>query len=128
MTQKISEKSYERVDPGKGLRLAINMALSQRNPLQISDSHAAPPLNALLQQRQFGNANFRPQTQPTNQFSRLCGLSCSPNHIGESIEQGKTCKNCDLLNQFARVCRKAKFNLQNFLNDFNLSIKREDEY
>ena len=91
VTQKLSEKSYlwGTVNPGKALGFAINMAFGHQNPFQIADSRSASPLNALLPQRQFGNANFwpnfQPQTKPTNQFSRICGLSWSPNHIDKCI-------------------------------------------
>ena len=97
----------ETLEPPQALRLAINMELGQQNQLQISNTQSASQVNAITSQRPFRQSNQRQNVpasiQQTKRLCRNCGLTWSANYKDKCIANGKTCNNCGLQNQFARV-------------------------
>ena len=67
---------------------------------------------------QFYNNPRKPYWQNTNNVPKQnnrstlycsnCGCIWLPNHREKCIAKGKTCNNCELLNHFAKFCRKQK--------------------
>ena len=105
------------VEPRQELELAINMELGMRNQHQIQQHNkivVAANVNAV----HFNNNSRKPYWQNTNNVPKQnnrstlncsnCGGTWLPNHREKCIAKGKTCNNCGLLNNFAKVCRKQK--------------------
>ena len=105
------------VKPRQALELAIIMELGMGNQHQIQQ-HNKIVVPANVNAVQFANNSRTPYWQNTNNASRQNNRStlyCSnfggiwlQNHCEKCIAKSETCKNCGLLNHFAKVCSKQK--------------------
>ena len=104
-------------EPRQTLKLAINMKLGMRNQHQIQQ-HNKTLIRASVNAIQFpsnvrsSNCSFSNSFQKPNGRSSLYCSNCGGNwltkHCYKCITKGEICNNCQLMNHFAKVCRKQK--------------------
>ena len=111
------EPHKKAVEPRQALDLAINMVIGMRNQHQVQQ-HKKTFIPASLNTIQYPPStrssnsslsnNFHSQGNRPPLYSSNCAGSWLPSHRDKCITKGKTCKNCGLLNYFAKFCRKQK--------------------
>ena len=114
-TQK--ELHKQTVELRQAFELVINMELGMRNQQQIQQHNKTlipasvnsiqyPP-STRLSNWSFSKNFFKQSSRPPICCS-ISGGNCFPKHWENCIAKGKTCNNCGLVNNFAKVCRKQK--------------------
>ena len=98
----------------KALEVAMNIEMGIQNQLKISGTPTPNTTNEISSQS-INNVqgSWNRTRAPTNQFVKHticpnCGYGWTPSHRQNCPARGKSCKNCGITNQFAKVCRKSK--------------------
>ena len=98
----------------KALEVAMNIEMGIQNQLKISGTTAQTSTNGITSTTVNNvQGSWNRSRTSTNQFVKLticpnCGYGWSALHRQKSPARGKNCKNCGIVNHFAKVCRKPK--------------------
>ena len=92
----------------------MNIEMGKQNQLKISGTAAQTSTNGITSATVNNVLGPWNRTRPsTNQFVKPticpnCGYGWSASHRQNCPARGKNCKNCAIVNHFAKVCRKPK--------------------
>ena len=98
----------------KALEFAMNIEMGVQNQLKISGTNVYPTTNEITSASVNNiQASWSRSRSSTSQFVKPticpnCGYGWSAAHRQNCPARGKNCKNCGIVNQFAKVCRKPK--------------------
>ena len=98
----------------KTIEVAMNIEMGIKNQLKICGTAAQTTTNEIISTPVNSVQGSRNRSRPsTNQFVKPkifpnCGYGLSASHKQNCPARGKNCKNCGIVNHFAKVCRKPK--------------------
>ena len=98
----------------KTLEVAMNIEMGIQNQLKISGTAAQTTTNEITSTTVNNVQESWNRSRPsTNQFVKPsicpnCGYGWSASHRQNCPARGRNCKNCGIVNHFAKVCRKPK--------------------
>ena len=98
----------------KAIDVAMNIEMGIKNQLKISGTAAQTSANEITSKTLNNVQGSWNRSRPsTNQFVKPticpnCGYGWSASHRQNCPARGKNCKNCGIVNHFAKVCRKPK--------------------